>query len=74
MVDRKQLEAMIAKARKHGGDVRVTKDKQGYISSIQVAGIPRVGPFPMSPISFSEAMHAIGLGVGMNGIEYATQA
>jgi hypothetical protein len=69
MVDRKQLDAMIVKA-SHFGAVRVTEDADGYIETIQVSRIPGIGPHPMSPIAFSEAMHRVGLGVGPNGIEY----
>jgi hypothetical protein len=63
MVDRKQLETMIGKARAAGATVDVHIDREGYIVEIKVAGLTGCGPFPLSPIAFSEAMHALGLGV-----------
>lgn len=69
MVDRKQLEAMITKAETFGS-VDVIRDKTGYPTVFTVSGIDGIGPHPMGPIGFSEAMHRVGLGVGMNGREY----
>lgn len=66
MIDRKQLDAMIIKARDHG-KVTVTYNRDGRPVLIKVSGIVGVGSEPMGPIGFSEAMHRISLGVGMNG-------
>lgn len=56
MTDRRELEALIAKACRAGATVTVQHDSDGYIDSIAVAGLRGVGPFPMSPLSFAERM------------------
>lgn len=67
-VNRKELEAMIAKALALGACVTVTRDKGDYPETIQVKGISGIGPFPMGAIGFSEAMCRVGLGVRSHNI------
>lgn len=59
MTDRRELEALIAKARKAGATVTVETDATDYPVSIAVAGIKGVGPFPMTAISFAERMREV---------------
>lgn len=58
MTDRKELESLIAKARAAGATVTVTHDAAGWIETVAVSGLRRIGPFPMSPIYFAERMRA----------------
>jgi hypothetical protein len=59
MIDRKELETLIAKARGAGATVTVKHDEQGWIKSVQVSGLKGVGPFPMAPIAFGERMREV---------------
>ena len=56
MTDRKELEALIQKAQNAGATLTVKHDRSGYIESVAVSGLRRVGPHPMSPIYFAERM------------------
>ena len=57
MTDRRELEALVAKARARGAEVEVTEDHAGYVDSIRVwKGLPGVGPYPMSPLSAAERL------------------
>lgn len=61
MTDRRELEALIAKAREAGATVTVVPvvDDEQRIDTIIVHGIKGVGPYPMSPISFAERMREV---------------
>lgn len=59
MTDRRELEALIAKARKTGAIVTVETDETDYPVRVAVAGLKGVGPFPMAAISFAERMREV---------------
>jgi hypothetical protein len=59
MIDRKELETLIAMARAAGATVTVNHDGEGCIESVQVAGLKGVGPYPMTPIAFGERMREV---------------
>jgi hypothetical protein len=58
MTDRRELEALIAKA-KTAASVEVVRDATDYPVSIAVIGLKGVGPFPMAPIAFAERMREV---------------
>lgn len=58
MTDEKELRALIARAEAKGATVTVTRDAQGHINTIQVAGVAGIGPHPMGPIGAAEAMRS----------------
>lgn len=59
MTDRRELEALIAKAENAGAELTVERDETGYPVAIAVKGLKGVGPFPMAPISFAERMRQV---------------
>lgn len=59
MTNRRELEALIAKARNAGAVCNVKIDADGWIETVQVSGLKGVGSLPMAPISFAERMREV---------------
>ena len=63
MTDRKELEALAAKARQKGATVIINEamDDGGslFIETVQVIGLKGCGTFPMSPISCAERLREL---------------
>lgn len=65
MTDTQELDDLVSRARYLGATVAVTYDADAMMlegrriyETIQVSGLPGVGPFPMSPISAAETLRA----------------
>jgi hypothetical protein len=63
MTDTQELDDLITSARARGAIVTVVYDADVFVAegrriheSIQVTGLPGVGPYPMSPISAAETL------------------
>jgi hypothetical protein len=59
MVDRRELETLIAKAKSAWASIEVERDETDHPISIAVVGLRGVGPFPMAPIAFAERMREV---------------
>lgn len=58
MTDRKELQALAAKLREHGGIVHFYSGKDGRLEAVAVANVPGIGPGCMGLIFAAEQMRA----------------